>query len=71
MGCMGSTCKMVSGLLVAVAGLMLLLYGLGSMTDAMLVFKVAGACILLNGLAIVVHKMGLCPMCASKDGKCC
>lgn len=68
---MGSTCKMVSGLLVAVAGLMFLLHGLGMMADAMMVHTVAGACILLNGLAILVHKMGMCPMCASKDGKCC
>lgn len=65
---------MVTGLLTAVAGLVLLLYGLGTMTDAMLVHIVAGLCLLLNGLAVLVHKMGMCPMCASgegKDKKCC
>ena len=71
MGCMGSTCKLVSGLFVAVAGLMLLLYGLGILANVMLVHTVAGACILLNGLAIIVHKLGMCPNCTSKDGKCC
>ena len=65
---------MVGGLLVAIAGLMFLLHGLNVVVSSSLAHTVAGACILLNGLSILVHKMGMCPMCASKDGKdgkCC
>ena len=55
-------CYMWSGLFVAIAGAVLLMYGLGSMAG-MLAHQIAGVLFLVYGLAMLLHSMNMCPMC--------
>ncbi len=64
MRCNGICCTL-KGLLLLVAGAVLLLSGLG-MLDGVLATLVAGASIALVGLAGLVHSVGACPLCKCK-----
>jgi hypothetical protein len=55
-------CGTVSGLLVLVAGLVLLLASL-RMLDSTTSTMIAGAALALYGLGAIVHTANMCPMC--------
>ena len=55
----------VSGLLVGLAGVFFLMFGLG-MTGAALTHQVAGVSLLVWGVMEVVHAFQKCPFCAGK-----
>lgn len=63
-GCCGmcKTCGSISGLLVLVAGACMLLSALGSLPGST-AGMVAGAALGLYGISLVVHSLGMCPMC--------
>ncbi|MEK6861070.1 MAG: hypothetical protein AABY07_03800 [Nanoarchaeota archaeon] len=59
---MCNTCRGVCGLLVLVAGILLLLAGLGNMMMESAI-KWAGILIGLYGLGLLAHGMNMCPKC--------
>ena len=64
-GCCGGMCGMcaiLSGVFVLAAGGAFLAFGLGSL-DGMTAHLVGGGALLLYGLGLLVHSLGLCPMC--------
>jgi len=62
-GPVSSTCCGLSGLLVIVAGVALLLVGLGMAEDVTTSILVAGAALTLYGLGKLAHMLCLCPLC--------
>ncbi len=60
--CMCPMCGTVSGLLVLVAGIVLLLASL-AMLDSKTSGLIAGAALALYGLGAIVHTANMCPMC--------
>ena len=63
--CMCKTCGAITGLLVLVAGAVMLLAGLGvaPLAGSALAWEVAGAALVLVGLSVIVHSLKMCPMC--------
>lgn len=68
MGEMCSTCKNVMGVLVLLAGLSLLGFGLGYLNGAT-AHLAAGGLLTLAGLGKLVHGMNMCPSCAGPSKK--
>lgn len=60
---MCDTCQTISGLLVAAAGLVFVLFGFGSTFNGMSAHQVAGALLFLFGLSLLFHSAGMCSMC--------
>jgi uncharacterized membrane protein len=65
---MGKTCGIISGLLVLIAGLALLLFGL-NVWGVGAANLVAGVMLALFGLSFMMHKMNACPMCTVPEMK--
>ncbi len=61
-------CWKITGLLVLVAGVALLLFGLGNL-DGPTAHLVGGGAFTLVGLSKLVHSFGMCGAC-KKDCKC-
>ncbi len=63
--CMCKTCGVITGLLVLVAGVVMLLAGLGvaPLAGSALTWDVAGAALALVGISLIVHALKMCPMC--------
>ena len=59
---MGDKCLNVAGVLVLLAGLSFLAFGLGSL-DGGTAHLASGALLGLTGLGILVHGLGMCPGC--------
>ena len=66
---MGKTCKMLTGLLVLIAGSSMAASGFGSM-DVMLSHKISGILLALVGIAFLAHGCGMCKMCCGENGCC-
>lgn len=70
MQCMGSGCCKVSGLLVLLAGLSFLAYGLGVLKDGLMVHLAAGLFLTLYAVGKMMHAMDMCPSCqVEPEGK--
>ena len=65
MGSMSEKCKTVEGLLIGAAGVVFLLFGLGSLAGDT-THIVAGILLLLVGLGRLMHSSNMCPMCKPK-----
>jgi len=64
---MDTTCAVISGLLVLIAGVALLLFGLGTW-NAMTAHVVAGVALAVFGISFIVHGMGnICPLCKGPE----
>ncbi len=63
--CMCKTCGVITGLLVLVAGVVMLLAGLGvaPLAGSALSWEISGAALALVGLSLIVHTLKMCPMC--------
>ncbi|MBS3070575.1 hypothetical protein J4220_03655 [Candidatus Micrarchaeota archaeon] len=66
---MHKTCKMLSGLLVLLAGLTLLAFGY-NLLAVMAAHQIAGILLALYGIAKLAHAIGACPMCKECCGQC-
>ncbi len=62
---MGKTCGIITGLLVLVAGLVMLLAGLNvaPFAGSTLTLLVAGVALALVGISVMVHAVKACPLC--------
>jgi len=64
--CMGPVCGTISGIIVAVGGLALIAAAMGTVLTDMQGEIVCGVALVLFGLSVLIHALGMCPMCNGK-----